>query len=245
MALFYLVIYNIFMYKQISNELNSLKNKNKAQILQRFFKTEKGEYGFGDRFLGIVVPRQRQVAIKYYGSATLIDVKKLLHSPWHEYRLVGLLLLTYKFLHSSLKEKKQIFRFYLQTIDRINNWDLVDLSADKIVGAYLFDQPNKKILYQLAKSKNVWSRRIAIVATFYFIKHNQFSDILRLAKLLLHDEHDLIRKAAGWMLREIGKRDQKVLVKFLDKYYRKMPRTMLRYAIERLSINQKQQYMKK
>jgi 3-methyladenine DNA glycosylase AlkD len=233
------------MYKQISKELNFLKNPAKVKILQRFFKTGPGEYGAGDKFLGIVVPAQRQVAKKYYQTATLVDVKKLLASPWHEYRLVGLLILTYKFPHSNDRVKKQIYNFYLQNISRINNWDLVDLSADKIVGDYLFDQPDKKILYHLAKSKNLWARRIAVLATFYFIKQNKFSDTLRLAKLLIRDEHDLLHKAVGWMLREIGKRDQKVLEKFLNQYYHQMPRTMLRYAIERLPVKLKNKYMTK
>lgn len=233
------------MYKQISKELNLLKNQSKAKILQRFFKTGPGEYGEGDKFLGIVVPLQRHLALKYYQSVRLDDIKKLLKSQWHEYRLVGLLLLTYKFPQSSTREKKQIYNFYLKNIRYINNWDLVDLSADKIVGAYLFTQSDKKILYQLARHKNLWSRRIAVVATFYFIKQNQFSYTLRLAKILLADKHDLIHKAVGWMLREIGKRKQEVLKTFLDQYYQVMPRTMLRYAIERLPVKEKKKYLEK
>lgn len=233
------------MYKKIIQKLKLLKNPDKAKILQGFFKTGSGEYGEGDKFLGIIVPVQRQLAKKYYQTVTLVDIKKLLQSCWHEYRFIGLLLLIYKFFNSDNNKKKQIYYFYLQNIKRINNWDLVDLSAYKILGSYLFLQKDKKILYKLASSKNIWERRIAIVATFYFIKQNQFSDTLRLVKLLLNDQHNLIQKAVGWMLREIGKRDQKVLEKFLLQYYKYMPRTTLRYAIERLPDNKKRFYMKK
>ncbi len=233
------------MYQQISRELNKLKNPSKAKVLQRFFKTGPGEYGYGDKFLGIVVPIQRQVAKKYYQTTTLVDVKKLLHSQWHEYRLVGLLLLTYKFPSSNDIEKKQIYNFYLKNTKYINNWDLVDLSADKIVGAYLFTKKDKTIIYKLVLSKNLWERRIAILTTFYFIRQNDFTNTLKLAKILINDQADLIHKALGWMLREIGKRDEKVLIKFLNQYYQVMPRTMLRYAIERLSERQKKKYMTK
>lgn len=245
MALFYLLIYNSYMYKQISSELNNLKNPAKAKILQRFFKTGSGEYGEGDKFLGIVVPKLRTVAQKYSPVTTLVDIKKLLQSPWHEYRLVGLLLLTYKFPQGSDMEKKKIYNFYLKNTKYINNWDLVDLSAYKIMGPWLFARQDKKILYKLAKSKNIWERRIAVLTTFYFIKQNQFQPTLRLAELLLNDKHDLMHKAVGWMLREIGKRDQKVLEQFLSQHYKQMPRTMLRYAIERLPANKKRFYLTK
>ncbi len=233
----------MIMYKQISQELNSLKNISKAKVLQRFFKTAPGEYGEGDKFLGIVVPLQRQVAKKYYQTASLVDIKKLLASSWHEYRLVGLLLLTYQYPEASEPTQEKIYQFYLQHTRHINNWDLVDLSAYKIMGPWLFARQDKKILYKLAKSKNIWERRIAVLATFYFIKQNQFQPTLRLAELLLNDKHDLMHKAVGWMLREIGKRDKKILVKFLDKYYKHMPRTMLRYSIERLSNKEKKHYL--
>jgi len=245
MALFYLLAYNIFMYKQISSELNSLKNSKKAKDLMWFFKTEKGEYGAGDKFLGITVPAQKQVAKKYYQTANLADIKKLLLSPWHEYRLVGLLLLTYQYSVVNKIKQEKIYQFYLRNTKYINNWDLVDLSAYKIIGPWLFAKKDKNILYKLAKSKNIWERRIAVLTTFYFIKNNYFTDSLKLAKLLLTDTHDLIHKAVGWMLREIGKRDLRILIEFLDKYHKVMPRTMLRYAIERLSERQKNKYMKK
>lgn len=233
------------MYKQIASELNRLKNLKKAKDLSWFFKTGNGEYGEGDKFLGIVVPELRTVAQKYALVTTLVDIKKLLISPWHEMRLLGLLILTYKYPKTSKSEQKKIYDFYLKNTKYINNWDLVDLSAYKITGPWLFAQKNKKILYKLAKSKNIWERRIAVLTTFYFIKQNDFTDSLRLAKLLLIDTHDLMHKAVGWMLREIGKRDQKILEQFLLQHYKYMPRTMLRYAIERLPENKKKFYMKK
>jgi 3-methyladenine DNA glycosylase AlkD len=233
------------MYKQIASELNRLKNSKKAKDLSWFFKTGKGEYGEGDKFLGIVVPELRIVAQKYASVATLVDIKKLLQNPWHEMRLVGLLILTYKYPIANKLEQEKIYQFYLQNTKYINNWDLVDLSAYKITGPYLFFKPDRKILYRLAKSKNIWERRIAVLTTFYFIKQNEFTDSLKLAKLLLYDTHDLMHKAVGWMLREIGKRDEQVLNTFLQKYYSEMPRAMLRYAIERLPDNKKKFYMKK
>jgi 3-methyladenine DNA glycosylase AlkD len=242
-ALFYFFYYSDGMYNQIVKELNKLANPTKAKNLQWFFKTGKGEYGEGDKFLGIVVPKLRMIAEKYSPSITLVDIKKLLQSPWHEYRLLALLILTYQFPLVSKERQKQIYNFYLKNTDRINNWDLVDLSAYKITGPYLFAKPDKKILYKLVKSKNVWERRIAVLTTFYFIRQNEFKDSLRLTNLLLNDTHDLMHKAVGWMLREIGKREQKVLEQFLQKHYSKMPRTMLRYAIERLSEKKKKYYM--
>jgi len=233
------------MYTQIASELHRLKNQKKAKDLSWFFKTGKGEYGEGDKFLGIVVPKLRTVAQKYVSVTTLIDIKKLLISPWHEMRLLGLLILTYKYPNASKSEQEKIYKFYLQNTKYINNWDLVDLSAYKITGPWLFTQKDKKILYKLAKSKNIWERRIAVLTTFYFIKQNDFTDSLKLVQTLLTDTHDLMHKAVGWMLREIGKRDQKILEQFLSQNYTQMPRTMLRYAIERLPENKKRFYMKK
>jgi 3-methyladenine DNA glycosylase AlkD len=227
------------MYDQIINELNTLKNFTKVKDLSWFFKTGKGEYGEGDKFLGIVVPKLRTVAQKYAPVITLVDIKKLLQSPWHEVRLLALLILTYQYPLVTQLQQKRIYNFYIKNTKYINNWDLVDLSAYKIIGPWLFLQKDKKILYALVASKNIWERRIAVLTTFYFIKQNDFIDSLKLVKLLLTDTHDLIHKASGWMLREIGKRNQKVLEQFLLQYYKQMPRTTLRYAIERLPEKKK------
>ena len=222
----------------LKKELKSKSSLKRAKILQRFFKTGPGEYGEGDVFLGVQVGGSREVA-KKYRTLLLKDVQKLLHSKIHEERTVALFILVYKYD----KEKKKIFNFYLNNTKYINNWDLVDMSAHKIVGEYLADK-SKKILSKLAKSKNLWERRIAIMSTFHFIKNNKFEQTLKISKMLLRDEHDLIHKAVGWMLREIGKRDVGAEEKFLKRYYQKMPRTMLRYAIERFPEKKRQAYLK-
>jgi 3-methyladenine DNA glycosylase AlkD len=229
------------MINNLVNDLNKLKNSEKAKLLQRFFKTGKGEYGEGDIFLGIIVPKQREIAKKYI-DMDFKDLQKLLSSKIHEYRLVALLIMVQKYKKANKEEKKKIFNFYLKNSKNINNWDLVDLSAPRIVGEYLLDR-DRKILYKLSKSKNVWEKRIAVLATFMFIKNNQFKDSLVISKMLLNDKHDLIHKAIGWMLREIGKKNQKVEEKFLMKYYKSMPRTMLRYAIERFPENRRKFYL--
>ena len=232
--------------KTIKKELGKLASLKQAQILQRFFKTGPGEYGEGDIFLGIKVPIQRQVVKKYYQDLPLSEIPKLLKTKVHEYRLVALLILVAKFnvKNISAAERKKIYDLYLKNTAYINNWDLVDLSAPHIVGVYLLNKP-RAILYKLVKSKSLWERRIAILATFTFIRDNDFKDTLRIAKLLLGDKHDLIHKAVGWMLRELGKRDQRVLENFLNIHYRNMPRTMLRYAIEKFEEPKRQYYMKK
>lgn len=212
-------------------ELQKLKNPEKAKILQKFFKTGKGEYGEGDIFLGITVPEIRKVA-KANKELSFAEIKKLLESKYHEYRLTGLLILTYKPL------TKDVVNFYLKNIKYVNNWDLVDLTAYKILGNWLLDK-DKKLIYKLAKSKNMWEQRIAIVATYAFIKNNQFQDTLKISEQLLPHKHDLIHKAAGWMLREVGKKDERILRQFLKQHSHKMPRTALRYAIERLPDRKK------
>ncbi len=214
--------------------LQSLKNPKKAKVLQGFFKTGEGEYGEGDVFLGITVPKQRQVA-KEFGNLSFIHIKKLLKSKIHEHRLVALLILIDQYERAHKEQfKKAIYQFYLSNTIFINNWDLVDLSADKIVGDFLRNN-DKKILLKLVESQNLWERRIAMLATFNFIKHRRPDWTLKLAKMLLSDQHDLIHKAVGWMLREVGKRcGEKILIGFLNQHNNKMPRTMLRYAIERL-----------
>jgi 3-methyladenine DNA glycosylase AlkD len=231
------------MLNQIKTDLKNLRNPEKAKVLQKFFKTGKNQYGEGDIFLGINVPEQRKIA-KKYSDLTLKELKKLLSSKIHEHRLTSLLILIIKFNKTDEHGKKEIVNFYLNNTNYINNWDLVDLSADKILGKYLLDK-DKSILYKLAKSDNLWERRIAIISTFAFIKNNNFKDTLKIAELLLEDDHDLIHKAVGWMLREIGKRDQKIEEIFLKKHYKKMPRTMLRYAIERFDENKRKFYLKK
>ena len=231
------------MLNKIKNELQSHKNEAKAKILSGFFKIGKGQYGEGDVFLGIAVPVTREIAKKYLDMG-FADIHKLLLSKIHEERLSALMILAEKYKKSDSKSKKLIAEFYLHNTKNINNWDLVDSSADKILGNYLVDK-DKLILYKLAKSPNLWEKRISIVSTFAFIKNNQFSDTIKIAKMLLNDWHDLIQKAVGWMLREMGKSDEKELLKFLDKHCKIMPRTMLRYAIERLDEKKKKFYMKK
>lgn len=230
------------MLKQLRKELALKANPKKAKILQGFFKTGKGEYGEGDIFLGLVVPETRKLAEKY-SALNLAEIKKLLNSKIHEERLLALFILTAQFSRAEEKERQKLFKFYLSQTRNINNWDLVDLSADKIVGSHLKNK-DKKILYQLAKSRNLWERRIAILATFHFIKQGQAKETLKIAEILLNDKHDLIQKAVGWMLREVGKRcGEKTEEKFLRQHCRKMPRTMLRYAIERFPENKRKKYL--
>lgn len=230
---------------QIKQELKSKADNPLGKKYARFFKTGKGEYGEGDIFIGLRVPILHQTAKKYL-NLSLIQVEKLLQSKIHEFRLTALLILTYKFPKAEEKEKKQIYSLYLKNTKYINNWDLVDLSAPKIVGAYLLDKIEKrKILYKLAKSKSLWEQRISILSTFTFIREKDFTDALKISKILLHHPHDLIHKAVGWMLREVGKRNQKTEEKFLKKHYQTMPRTMLRYAIEKFSDKKRKLYLKK
>lgn len=228
----------------IKKELRAVASPTKAQILSRFFKTGKGEYGEGDKFLGIVVPQQRLIAKKYV-DLPLTEVEKLLYSKYHEERLTALLILTYKYPKTSPEERSKIYDFYIKHSKQINNWDLVDVTAPNIVGAWLFDK-DRKILFDFAKSDNLWQRRIAIISTFYFIRRGDCVDTLKLAKILLNDKHDLIHKAVGWMLREIGKNcGTKILTDFLDEHKSKMPRTMLRYAIEKLPPDWRAKYLQK
>lgn len=217
-------------------------DEKKAEILQRFFKTGPGEYGEGDRFLGVKVPDLRALA-KTHGGAPLSTVKGFLKSPIHEERLLALLILTRKFCRGSEGEKERVYGFYLKSTRYINNWDLVDLTARNIVGEFLLDR-DKTVLYALAKSESLWERRISVVATSAFIKRERYSHTLKIAGMLLNDDEDLIHKAVGWMLREVGKRDLPAEEGFLKRHYRKMPRTMLRYAIERFPESKRQRYLK-
>ena len=217
---------------QVKKELKKFTSVKGAKTAQWFFKTGPGEYGEGDKFIGVIVPNQRKVAKKFTGLQ-LSEIQKLLNSQIHEHRQTGLFILVGNFSKATNSKKKKIFNFYLKNAKRVNNWDLVDCSAPYIVGGYLINKP-RKILYKLAKSKNLWERRIAILATFPFIRNKNYTDTLKLAKLLLNDSHDLMHKAVGWMLREVGNRDEKVLRGFLDKYAKKMPRVMFRYATEKI-----------
>jgi 3-methyladenine DNA glycosylase AlkD len=213
----------------------------KKKILQSFFKTGPGQYGEGDVFIGVTVPECRKMA-RACSRISKRDVLELLYSEIHEERLISLLILVEWFKHGTLSQRKKIFDFYLKHAKCVNNWDLVDLSADKIAGAYLLGR-SKVPLYRLARSSDLWRRRIGMVSTLHFIRAGQFKDTLALAELLMEDPHDLMHKACGWMLREVGKRDEVVLEGFLKKHCRRMPRTMLRYAIERLSTVKKKKYM--
>ncbi len=222
-------------------EIKNLGSKARAQGSARFFKTGPGEYGAGDIFAGLTVPECRALAKKSL-ALNLTEIKKLLTSPTHEVRLVGLLILTAQFKAGDKKLKAKIFNFYLANLKGVNNWDLVDLSAPNIVGAYLLNKP-KNILAKLVRSKNLWARRIAIVATLTFIRDGQLNETFKLTKLLLKDKHDLIHKAMGWMLRETGKKDLPALEHFLQTNYSSLPRTTLRYAIERLPTSKRQKYL--
>jgi len=231
--------------KNIQKEIDSYYNKEKSILSQRFFKTGKGEYGQGDVFLGLSVPLQRSIAKKYFKKINVTDLDLLIKSKIHEHRQVALFLMLYRFEIEDKRRQEEIYRYYVKNIEQVNNWDLVDSSAPYIVGRYLFENLSKrKKLYDWVKSDKLFVRRIAIVSTFYFIRKNYFLDTLKVSKLLLEDKEDLIHKAVGWMIREIGKRDLKEEIKFLDVYYKKMPRTMLRYSIEKFDEKLRLKYLK-
>jgi 3-methyladenine DNA glycosylase AlkD len=225
----------------VVRRLRKLADPQRALISQRFFKSGAGQYGAGDKFLGLTVPQIRALA-REVGVLPLPELERLLESDLHEVRLLALILLTSAYRRGDAGTRDRIYRLYLRRTDRINNWDLVDLSAPNIVGAHLLDR-SRAPLRTLARSKSLWERRIAVVATQHLIQQRQFDDTLELAELLLGDEEDLMHKAVGWMLREVGKRDERTLVSFLDKHAGAMPRTALRYAIERLSPAQRRRYM--
>ena len=222
-------------------ELAQLAEPADAKNLARFFKTGPGDYGEGDQFRGIRVPVVRKL-VRRYRDLPLADVTALLASPWHEDRLLALLILIEQYRRGDAAARQTIFDLYLAHTDRINNWDLVDLSAEHIVGAHLFGG-DPSLLTRLARSASLWERRIAMLATFHFIRQGSFDEPLRLADLLLHDTHDLIHKAVGWMLREVGNRDMAAEEAFLRSRYRTMPRTMLRYAIEKFPPARRQAYL--
>lgn len=226
----------------LKKELKSKADPKRAEVSKWFFKTGPGEYGEGDIFLGVTVPETRKTAQKFK-DIKFSEIKKLLISGIHEERLVALLILVNNFKKGSDGEREKIFKFYLANTKKVNNWDLVDLSAHKIVGAYLLDK-SRSILYKLARSRNLWEKRISIISTFAFIGRDDFKDTLKISEILLNDKHDLIHKAVGWALREVGKKDLKSEENFLKKHYKKMPRTMLRYAIEKFPEKKRKDYLK-
>jgi len=228
-------------YVELKKIVRYHSNKSHAIILQRFFKTAPGQYAEGDIFSGIKVPVQRMIA-KQFNDVSLNETQKALKSEIHEERLIALFILISKFKKTEEAERKKIVDIYLKNRKHVNNWDLVDLSAPKLLGEWLFDK-DKEILFKLAKSKILWDRRISILSTFKFIQCGEFVTTLRLAKILLNDEHDLIHKAVGWMLREIGKRDLQFEEDFLKEHYHIMPRTMLRYAIEKFPEPKRKAYL--
>jgi len=223
----------------LKSEIQALSNPAQTKNLSRFFKTGKGEYGEGDMFVGLTMPQIRTIA-KTYQDLSISDTEKLVSSPIHEERMTALIIMTLRYP----KEKKMFFDLYMKNLKFINNWDLVDVTCPRIVGDYLLDKP-RDILYELARSNILWERRISIISTATLIAHGDYSDTLKIAEILLHDTHDLIHKAAGWMLREVGKRDKAIEEQFLKKHVRTMPRTMLRYAIEKFPEEERRGYLGK
>ncbi|MDO5664816.1 MAG: DNA alkylation repair protein [Bacteroidia bacterium] len=227
----------------VKQQLLTFGNPEKAEHSKYFFKTGKGQYGEGDKFIGCTVPESRSVA-KANKYLSFEELKKLLNDEYHECRFCALIILTEQFNKANKEKRKEIADFYLANAHRVNNWDLVDVSAYNILGEWLLDK-DRSILYRLSESENLWEQRISVVSTLAFIRKNDLADTLKLSEKLLSHKHDLMHKACGWMLREAGKRDEKTLTGFLDKYYKIMPRTMLRYSIEKLSPEQKKHYMQK
>jgi 3-methyladenine DNA glycosylase AlkD len=228
--------------KKIREKIKSLSDDETAETLSWFFRTGKGEYGEGDKFAGLTVPVQRKIA-KEFLELNFSELHQLLVSKTHEERLIALLILVEKYRKADTHEKEKIYNFYLKNRKGINNWDLVDLSAPKIVGEHLMNG-DRNILFEFAKSENLWERRIAILSTLAFIRRDDFNTTLQIADILLDDKHDLIHKAVGWMLREIGKRNLKAEEDFLKSRYKNMPRTMLRYSIEKFPELKRKKYLK-
>ena len=231
------------MDKKIIKEIFCYKNEEYAAHHQSFFKTGKGEYGEGDLFIGVRGPSLREISKKYYKHTTLHNINNLITNPYHEVRACCLMIMVLKYKKASEKEKEGLFDIYTKNLNHINNWDLVDISAQYIVGPHVFGFDD--FLFNLASSNHLWSQRVAMIATFYNIRQGEFSTTLRLAEYFLSHNHDLMHKASGWMLREMGKRDIKPLRNFLDKYSKSMPRTMLRYAIEKLPDEERKKYLQK
>ncbi|WP_210415711.1 DNA alkylation repair protein [Bdellovibrio sp. ZAP7] len=228
-------------FMTIQKEIKRLQSKTRVPVLQRFFKTGPGEYAEGDVFLGLTVGQSRAVA-KTFKDLPFTELATLLQSPIHEERLISLIILSQRFPKENATGQTRIFKFLIKYRKGINNWDLVDTIAPAVLGPYLYEK-DRAILFKYAKSKNLWERRIAIMSTFYFLRQKDFVDTFKIAEILLHDKHDLIHKAVGWMLREVGNRDAKAERKFLDKYATQMPRTMLRYAIEKFPEKERKYYL--
>ena len=228
--------------KEVINALKFVATEERRKVNEWFFKTGKGEYGYGDIFLGVTVPEIRKIAKKFSQEISLQELTELIRNPTHEVRLCALIILVNKY---KKEDKNKIYKYYLNHLNAINNWDLVDTSAPHIVGDYLYNNPEKsKILLEFSQSENLWIRRISIVSTFAFIKKNEFKKTLEIAKLLLNDDRDLIHKAVGWMLREVYKRDVDLIKRFLRQNYAQIPRTTLRYAIERMDKEERLLYLK-
>jgi len=228
--------------KEVINALKLVATEERRKVNEWFFKTEKGEYGYGDIFIGVTMPKIRRIAKKFSQEISLQELTKLIQNPIHEVRLCALIILVNKY---KKEDSSKIYQYYMDHLTSINNWDLVDSSAPYIVGDYLYKNPEKsKILLDFSQSENLWIRRISIVSTLTFIKNNEFNQTLKIANLLLHDDHDLIHKAVGWMLREIYKRDESLIKQFLRQNYAQIPRTTLRYAIERMDKEERLLYLK-
>ena len=224
-------------------EIRALANKEIAQHSLKFFKTDKGEYGHGDLFLGVRAPKIRLIAKKHI-DISITDMKTLIQSKYHEERFLGLIILVNKYAKTKdKKNRNQLYKIYVSSFKYINNWNLVDVTCPHVTGKHLIDK-DRTILYKWAKSEDLWTKRIAMISTFYFIRKNDLDDTFKIADMLLQDEHDLIHKAVGWMLREAGKRDIKKEETFLKKHYKTMPRTMLRYSIEKFPETKRQKYLK-
>jgi 3-methyladenine DNA glycosylase AlkD len=231
------------MNQTIADELKSYANPAKIADYMRFFKTGKGDYGEGDQFLGIKVPDTRKVVKKYFRSMSLNEIQEFLYSPYHEHRMFALLVLVALYKSKRLDNKATIYHFYINHTTQINNWDLIDVTCPHIVGTHLLDR-DRSLLYHFARSNDLWQKRIAIISTFAFIKAGEFEDTFAIADILLEDRHDLIHKAVGWAIRNVGIQDLQSMLAFLNPRYKKMPRTMLRYAIEKLDEPLRQKYLK-
>lgn len=229
---------------QAKKELKKFSDPKRAEHSKKFFKTGKGEYAEGDKFNGASVPNTRKVAKKFIDLPRK-ETEKLIHSKIHEERFLGLIILVYQYKKcKDPKCQKNIYDYYLKQYQYINNWDLVDCTCRDIIGYYLLDKADRSILEKWANSRHLWKKRIAIISTWTFIKHLQFEDTIKIATMLLKDDHDLIHKAVGWMLREVGNKNKTILLEYLDQHYKNMPRTMLRYAIEKLPEKTRQDYLK-
>lgn len=229
--------------QEVENALNAHENPGDAAFLQRFFKTGKGQYGEGDIFIGLRVPLVRKIATQFR-DLPLTEIERLLESPIHEHRLCAVIIMTEQAKRADQGQRKALYDLYMRRTDRLNNWDIIDVSCREVAGGYLLDK-SRQPLYRLARSHDMWERRIAIVSTWQFIREGDLADTFAIAELLLNDTHDLIHKAVGWMLREAGKRDEDQLKAFLNEHAAHMPRTMLRYSLERLHPEERQYYMRK